>query len=283
MSNKRNAKRPNRPPEGQPWVWFTAELMASAAWRSMSINARRALDRIIIEHMAHGGTENGELPVTHKQFVEAGVTKCKIGDALDELGYLRLIRMERGRGGAQSGISNKFTLTWLPLKGSRHCDDVWKSVTEEHVGRWQQSQRKAKRIQRAARNPAEQSKERIQKPRPTSIPSQTYKSVCGTSNVTNFHPNPRPTSRSTYNILQGDLGQSPPTAQAKGTPTCENIHTRLAEEFGGGATGWGVITALSPATLESLEQKYLAGSIEDIDRTNARLEASQSNQTASQQ
>ena len=133
MTGKRNSKQPNQPPEGQPWIWQTAELLASSAWRGMSINARRALERISLEHMAHAGTENGNLIVTHRQFVEAGVSRNRIGDALDELQHLWLIQMQRGRGGAGSGFPNKFTLTWLPEKGSRHCDDPWKRTTKEDV------------------------------------------------------------------------------------------------------------------------------------------------------
>ena len=85
MTTKRKSTQPNSPPSGAPWIWQTASLLASPAWRGMSINARRALDRIMLEHMAHAGTENGNLLVTHRQFIAAGVSRDYVADAIDEL------------------------------------------------------------------------------------------------------------------------------------------------------------------------------------------------------
>jgi hypothetical protein len=47
------------PPEGQPWVWQTAELLGSPAWKAMGINARRLVEFLQIEHCAHAARENG--------------------------------------------------------------------------------------------------------------------------------------------------------------------------------------------------------------------------------
>ena len=201
MTRKRNSKQPNRPPDGQSWIWLTAEHLASAAWRGMSVNARRALDHIMLEHMAHAGTENGNLIVTHRQFVEAGVTKNRVGDALDELQHLRLIQMQRGRGGAGGGVPNKFTLTWLPVKGSRVCGDLWKRTTNKDVERWHDGKRRDRKRQRTKKNPALQSKEKIQKPSPTSGTDQSRFWDCGAPNVTKLHLISSPTSGTTSNIL----------------------------------------------------------------------------------
>jgi hypothetical protein len=54
-----NARSLNAPPKTQPWAWLILEMMESGAMRSLSINALRVLHRIQIEHMAHGGLENG--------------------------------------------------------------------------------------------------------------------------------------------------------------------------------------------------------------------------------
>ncbi len=137
MANKRKSKQPNSPPHGEPWVWITANLLASCAWRGMTVNARRVLDRILLEHMAHAGKENGSLQVTHRQFIEAGVSRDYVADAIDELAHLRLIKITiRGRGGVGVGHSNRFLLTWFPEKGSRYCDDPWKTVDKAHVKKW---------------------------------------------------------------------------------------------------------------------------------------------------
>ena len=52
MKKKLLYKR-NHPPAGEPWVWLTRELLESDAWRGASINARRVVERLIIEHMQH--------------------------------------------------------------------------------------------------------------------------------------------------------------------------------------------------------------------------------------
>ena len=47
--------------------WFGLELMESEAFRALSPNSRRLLDRVLIEHIHHGGVENGQLMATHDQ------------------------------------------------------------------------------------------------------------------------------------------------------------------------------------------------------------------------
>ena len=66
-------KKLNAPPANQPWGWFSFELLESAAMRSLSVNGRRVLDRIRLEHMAHAGLENGRLKVTWLDFEKFGV------------------------------------------------------------------------------------------------------------------------------------------------------------------------------------------------------------------
>jgi len=70
----------------------------------MSINARRMLDRLEIEDMSHGGYENGNLIVTYKQFVSAGIRRQSIPKSIEELENLGWIEVQRGgiRGFARS-------------------------------------------------------------------------------------------------------------------------------------------------------------------------------------
>src|ERR1700730_3720089 len=42
-----------RRPLSWPRVWISYEMLESGAFRSLSIHARRALDRIMLEHMQH--------------------------------------------------------------------------------------------------------------------------------------------------------------------------------------------------------------------------------------
>lgn len=74
------------------------EMLASPAFRALSLSARRVLDRIEIELAHHGGTNNGKLPVTYGDFERYGVDHQAIAPALRELEALGFIRItERGR------------------------------------------------------------------------------------------------------------------------------------------------------------------------------------------
>src|SRR4051812_25274310 len=69
------------------------EMLSSAAYRVLSLAAHRVLARIEIEHAAHGGFENGSLPVTFQNFEDYGIDRHAIRPAIDEcvaLGFLRL-------------------------------------------------------------------------------------------------------------------------------------------------------------------------------------------------
>src|SRR5579863_8868648 len=98
MAGKRASHR-NRdiggPPKDQPWSWYSVEMMRSDAWRDMSVNARRMLDLLEIEHLMHGGYENGNLVMTYDQFVAGGIRREAISATiaeLERLGWLEVIR-----------------------------------------------------------------------------------------------------------------------------------------------------------------------------------------------
>lgn len=106
-------KKNTQPPADQGgWMALTRELLECAAYRSLSVNGRKALDRLIIEHISHGRSENGKLVVTHDQFYAYGVTFSSIADALDELAYKGLVKCRKA-GRAMGQPTLQFTL--LPL------------------------------------------------------------------------------------------------------------------------------------------------------------------------
>jgi hypothetical protein len=90
MSTKRtsttSARRENRPPADMPWIWLTREMMESPAWRALGtcegVNERRVVERLMLEHMAHAGTENGNLVVTYRDFEAYGVRYKSIKTAI---------------------------------------------------------------------------------------------------------------------------------------------------------------------------------------------------------
>jgi hypothetical protein len=88
----------------------------SPAWRALSFAARKVLDRIEIEHMHHGGAENGKLPVTYRNFEDAGVRRHSVASALREvtaLGFVEVTRKGYG-GAAEVRAPSLYRLTYLP-------------------------------------------------------------------------------------------------------------------------------------------------------------------------
>jgi hypothetical protein len=115
MANKRasfSSKDIGGPPKDEPWCWYTAEMLKSDAWRDLSINGRRMLDRLEIEHMAHGRFENGNLIVTYDDFVASGIRRAAVCETIAELERLGWTEVQRGgyRGFARSW-PHRFRLT----------------------------------------------------------------------------------------------------------------------------------------------------------------------------
>lgn len=126
----------------QRWQWFTIELMESAAFTSLSANASRAFFRIIIQHTAHAALENGKLVVTHPQFVDYGVTGEYVADALDELEYKGLVKVQRGRAGSGVAHPNRFTLTFVGDYEGAPPTNEWRRCTKERCKQWAETDRK---------------------------------------------------------------------------------------------------------------------------------------------
>jgi hypothetical protein len=138
-------KRSNNPPEGESWIWLTREMMFSDAWRLMTINERKALDRILLEHMAHAGTENGDLIVTHSDFIEYGVTPRYVADAIAGLEYLGFIK-RTFRGGCRNDTNqpSRFWLAFMPDWRLKPPTNRWKSRTEQQIKTWRAKRKRCR-------------------------------------------------------------------------------------------------------------------------------------------
>ena len=101
-------------PEGV-FVMLELELLVSPAWQGQSINCRRLIDRLMIEHMRHAGQENGNLKVSYDHFEEGGIARVYIKPAQLEAVARGLVAIEEGhyRGAAQT-VPSKYRLTFLP-------------------------------------------------------------------------------------------------------------------------------------------------------------------------
>ncbi len=106
----------NSPPPGEQWAWLTFNLLQSPAWRALSVNGRLLIDRVLVEHMNQGGSENGNLAVTYADLVAWGIRRNSIAPAISEAIVLGLIEFEPGRASHISGKGhpNRFRVAWLP-------------------------------------------------------------------------------------------------------------------------------------------------------------------------
>lgn len=99
----------------------------------MSRTARRVLDFLLVDHMAHAGTENGALMATYDQMIAGGLPRRLIAGAIRELENLGLIRAERG--GICGGQRNatRFRLTFYATKDGQPATNDWKGITSDRV------------------------------------------------------------------------------------------------------------------------------------------------------
>lgn len=89
------------------------QLVESSAMRVLSLAAHQALMRIEVEHMSHGGKENGKLPVTYR-------LPADLSPGVECQGYWhpripedRLSRAGRGRrGGGPQGVGSSQRGAW---------------------------------------------------------------------------------------------------------------------------------------------------------------------------
>jgi hypothetical protein len=119
----------NSVPKGQAFVWFTREMVESPAWRAMSQNARLVVDRVCVEHMSHGGGQNGSLPVTYDDFERAGIRRGSIRRAIAEalaLGFIEMPRKGTRGYGDFPGAPSLFRLAWLPTSENGAATVRWK-------------------------------------------------------------------------------------------------------------------------------------------------------------
>jgi hypothetical protein len=127
-SGKLNGRsgRNARPPAGEPWAWLTAELLASDAWRSLSINARRVIDFLLVEHCGHAGRENGRLKATHDQLYAFGVTNGAIRKAIDECCSKGLLVCVKGGRWGCCNVPSLYRLTFYADADANPATDDWK-------------------------------------------------------------------------------------------------------------------------------------------------------------
>jgi hypothetical protein len=118
-------------PQGQ-FIWFERELLESPAWAAMTLPARRVVERVVIEHMKHGGTRNGALIVTYDDFERFGLRRKSVPDAIRiavALGFLDVT----SRGRRSHGIARRastYGITWLPRCDCTPASNRWRRIND---------------------------------------------------------------------------------------------------------------------------------------------------------
>ncbi len=128
------AKSKRRTPLAENWISYPRSMLESCALRALGHTAIRVMHRIELEHMAHGGAENGKLIVTYDQFEEYGVSRNSVGPAIRELVALGFLEItEKGIASNENGRPNRFRLTYVNMKSREQPTNEWKRVmtTEE--------------------------------------------------------------------------------------------------------------------------------------------------------
>ena len=112
----------------EAFVKLPRDLLESDAWRSLTINARRFLDFLMIEHMRHGGQANGRLQAPRRQLWNFGIGQHFVSPTIEECERVGLAFCRRGVGRAPS----LYTLAWLPLaNGDKPPDAKWRAFRFE--------------------------------------------------------------------------------------------------------------------------------------------------------
>ena len=140
----RGSRTFNRPPYKMAWCWLTAELLNSVSWRSMSVNCRKLIDRLLLEHCNHAGLENGGLICTYNHFQEYGLTRNMIRFAIEEAGFLGLVKHQRGERVFAKNQPNSYRLTFYGTKDAKDPTNEWKLVTTERVKAYRKKKKEAK-------------------------------------------------------------------------------------------------------------------------------------------
>jgi hypothetical protein len=108
----------------EPFVMLPLSLLDSPTWHSLSINARRFIDFLMIEHMKHGGKANGALLAPWNQLKQFGIAHRHVANAIEEAISLGFVDRRRGFGRSP----NAYALTFLPPSGGGDPCNRWRSV-----------------------------------------------------------------------------------------------------------------------------------------------------------
>ena len=151
------------------WASHRRSMLESPAWKVLSRGARQFLDRLEIEHMAHGGKENGKLPLTYQDLIDYGMSRNQIAPAEREVVALGFAECTtRGRGGnAEHRAPNLWRITYPQNIGPLLPTDEWARIKTseeaEAVARKARAEKDPKKVAEGKRRAQRKNKSRYQK------------------------------------------------------------------------------------------------------------------------
>jgi hypothetical protein len=119
------------------FIAHAREFRESPAWGALPDNARRVLDRLELEHMRHGGSENGKLPVTYSDFVKAGIRRASVSLAIrqcEKLGFVEITK-RGGRSISDVRCPSHYRLTYVFGRSNSIPSDEWKRIKTDEEAR----------------------------------------------------------------------------------------------------------------------------------------------------
>jgi hypothetical protein len=98
-----------------PWQKEPLSLIDSNAYRALNFPALKILNALKVDHLRHGGSQNGRLLAPHAQLRRLGISARHVRPAIDLLIAVGIVRRtsEGSRQGGREG-SATYALTWLP-------------------------------------------------------------------------------------------------------------------------------------------------------------------------
>jgi hypothetical protein len=114
----------------RPFVFVPVEVMESAEWSGLSINARRIMDRLLFENFRHRAEENGALQVSFRQFAMCGVRFQSGCHAVKELVEAGLLVVTRGQAKNSQCAPNVYRITFL---GTLDGPPIWRNAAENNA------------------------------------------------------------------------------------------------------------------------------------------------------
>jgi hypothetical protein len=122
----------NKRPRSEAFIKRRRCLNESAAMAALTLAAHRALLRLEIELMQHGGKNNGKLIVTYNDFVAFGMHRSTVAPAIRLLVEVGLVEITvRGWRLATHGRPARYRLTYLEAYGKPPTDE-WAAYLPSH-------------------------------------------------------------------------------------------------------------------------------------------------------